>query len=200
MSIQERKMREKEAFRKLIIATAHEIVAEQGLQGLTMRTIANKIEYSQSKIYEFFKNKDQLCEVLFAEMCEKLLEITKKIPKDLNPEQYLTEMILKCVEFHTFCPHSDELFTLVSFGSDRFKIPDAYREMEQYPIAAIRALKSPHIQSDEDVSVALDIVRCFKIGISNLMSIETSIPGKKRIYTLAENVVRLLLRGWKNNT
>lgn len=198
MSIKDRKSREKEAFRKLIVATAHDIVAQQGLQRLTMRTIANTIEYSQSKIYEFFKNKDQLCEVLFEEMCEKLLEITKNIPKELNPEQYLTELIMKSVEFHNAFPHSDELFTLICFGPDRFKIPDIYREMEQYPIDAIRNLKSPHIQSDEDVSIALDVIRCFKIGISNLMSTETSIHGKKRIYNLAENVVSLLLRGWKN--
>lgn len=198
MGIKDRKSREKEAFRKLIVATAHDIVAQQGLQRLTMRTIANTIEYSQSKIYEFFKNKDQLCEVLFEEMCEKLLEITKNIPKELNPEQYLTELIMKSVEFHNAFPHSDELFTLVCFGPDRFKIPDIYREMEQYPIDAIRNLKSPHIQSDEDVFIALDVIRCFKIGISNLMSTETSIQGKKRIYNLAENVVSLLLRGWKN--
>lgn len=197
MSIKDRKSREKEAFRKLIVATAHDIVAQQGLQKLTMRSIANAIEYSQSKIYEFFKNKDQLCEVLFGEMCEKLLEITKNIPKELNPEHYLTELIMKSVEFHNAFPHSDELFTLVCFGPDRFKIPDIYREMEQYPIGAIRNLKSPHIQSDEDVFIALDVIRCFKIGILNLMSTETSIQGKKRIYNLAENVVSLLLRGWK---
>ncbi|MBA3238230.1 MAG: TetR/AcrR family transcriptional regulator [Parachlamydiaceae bacterium] len=197
MSIQDRKAREKEAFRKLIISSAHDIVAQQGLQNLTMRAIANTIDYSQSKIYEFFKNKDQLCEVLFGELCEKLLEVTKNIPKDLKPEKYLSELIMKSVEFHNAFPHSDELFTLVCFGPDRFKIPDVYREMEQYPIAAIRNLKSPHIQSDEDVSGALDVIRCFKIGISNLMSSETSIQGKKRIYNLAENVVNLLLRGWK---
>lgn len=197
MSIQERKTREKEAFRKLIIATAHDIVAQQGLPRLTMRTIASTIDYSQSKIYEFFKNKDQLCEVLFGELCQKLFEVTKNVPQNSNPEQYLTEMIMKSVEFHNAFPHSDELFTLVCFGPDRFKIPDIYNEMVQYLIVAIRNLKSPHIQSDEDVFNALDIIRCFKIGIANLMSTETSIQGKKRVHNLAENVVNLLLRGWK---
>lgn len=197
MSIQERKSREKEAFRKLIIATAHDIVAQQGLQGLTMRSIASTIEYSQSKIYEFFKNKDQLCEVLFGELCQKMLEIIKNIPKDLDPEQYLTEVIMKAVEFHNAFPHSDELFTLVCFGPGRFKMPNIYSEVVEYSTTAVRNLNSPHIQNDEDVSIALDIIRCFKIGIANLMSIETSIEGKKRIYGLAENVVKLLLRGWK---
>lgn len=196
MGIHERKVREKEAFRKLIIATAHDIVAKQGLNGLTMRGIANTIEYSQSKIYEFFKSKDQLCEVLFSELCEKLLEITKNISKNLPPEKYLSELIMKSVEFHTTYPHSDELFTLVCFGPERFQIPAIYKEMEQYPIAAMRNLNSPYIRTEEEILTALDIIRCFKIGISNLMSSETSLQGKKRIYNLAENGVQLLLRGW----
>ena len=100
MGIQERKAREKEAFRKLIIATSHDLLAKKGLEGITMRAIAQTIEYSQSKIYEFFKSKDQLCEVLCEEFCEQLLDIVKKIPHDLKPEEYLTQLFLKGVEFH----------------------------------------------------------------------------------------------------
>lgn len=43
--------------------------------------------------------------------------------------------------------------------------------------------------------VALDIIRCFKIGLASLIASESSIQGKKR--TLAENVIKVLLRGWK---
>lgn len=198
VGIQERKEREKEAFRKLIVATAHDLVAKHGLEGLTMRAIAQTIEYSQSKIYEFFKNKDQLCEVLCEELCEKLLGIVKQISKELSPEQYLTELILKVVDFHATYHHSEELFTLVCFGPKRFKIPQAYLEMEIYPITAVKNLKSPYIKTDEEVLVALDIIRCFKIGIATLMATETSIDGKKRVQTMAEDIVKVLLRGWNH--
>ncbi len=197
MGTLEKKNREKEAFRKLIIATAHDLVAKQGLEGLTMRSIAHTVEYSQSKIYEFFKSKDQLCEVLCGELCEQLLAIVKEIPKNLPPDKYLTELIMKVVEFHADFPHSDQLFTLVCFGPRRFKIPQAYFEMEKYSIEALKNLNSPYIKTEEDILIALDIIRCFKIGISALMTSETSIKGKKRTYTMAENVVQVLLRGWK---
>lgn len=197
MGIRERKAREKETFRELIIATAHDLVKEKGLKGLTMRAIADTIEYSQSKIYEYFKNKDQLCEVLCEELCEKLLEIIKKIPKDLPPDQYLLELILKVVEFHVSFPHSEEVFTLVCFGPERYTLPPSYLEQEQYPKEALRNLKSPYIKTDEELQIALDILRCFKIGIANLMASETSISGKKRVYTMAENIMKVLLRGWK---
>lgn len=196
MGIQERKEREKEAFRKLIIATAHELLSKHGLEGLTMRAIAQMLEYSQSKIYEFFKNKDQLCEVLCEELCEKLLGVVKQIPKELEPDNYLTELILRVVDFHATYPHSEELFTLVCFGPKRFKVPQAYLDMEVYPIAAVKNLQSPYIKTDEEVLIALDIIRCFKIGIANLMASETSTESKKRVYTMAENVVKVLIRGW----
>lgn len=197
MGIQERKAREREAFRKLIIATTHDLLAKHGLEGVTMRAIAQTIEYSQSKIYEFFKSKDQLCEVLCEEFCEQLLDIVKKIPTDQKPEDYLTQLFLKGVEFHANYPHSEELFTLVCFGPERFKIPKAYIEMEKYPVEAVKNLNSPFIKSDEEILNALDIIRCFKIGLSTLMARETSIKGKKRAYSMAENVIKVLLRGWK---
>ncbi len=196
MGIQERKEREKEAFRKLIISTAHELISKHGLEGVTMRAIAQAIEYSQSKIYEFFKNKDQLCEVICEELCEKLLEIVKQIPNALEADQYLTELILRGVDFHATYPHSEELFTLVCFGPKRFKVPQAYLDMEVYPITAVKNLQSPYIKTDEEVLIALDIIRCFKIGIANLMASETSTESKKRVYTMAENVVKVLIRGW----
>lgn len=197
MGIQDRKAREKEAFRKLIIATGHDLIAQHGLKGLTMRALAQTIEYSQSKIYEFFKNKDQLCEVICEELCEKLLAIVKKIPTDIEPSQYLTELIMRVMEFHADFPHSEEVFTLVCFGPQRFKIPKAYHEMEVYPINAVKNLNSPYIQTDAEVLIALDIIRCFKIGIATLMASETSVQGKKRAYTMTENIIKVLLRGWK---
>lgn len=197
MGTQDRKVREKEAFRKLIIATAHDLLAMHGLKGLTMRALAQTIDYSQSKIYEFFENKNQLCEIICEELCEKLLAVVKTIPTDVDPSKYLTDLIMKVMEFHADFPHSEELFTLVCFGPQRFKIPKAYYEMEVYPITAVKNLNSPYIQTDDEVLIALDIIRCFKIGIATLMASETSVEGKKRAYIMTENVIKVLLRGWK---
>lgn len=197
MGIKERKAREREAFRQLIISTAHDQLISHGLEGITMRGIADAIEYSQSKIYEFFKSKDELCEVLFEELVHKLFEIVKQIPKSLAPEKYLMEMITKTIEFHASYPNSEQLFTLVCYGPERFKITPAFFEMEKYPIEAVRNLKSPYIKTEDDIYEALDIIRCFKIGLASLMAQGTSVKGKKRAQNLGQKIVELLLRGWK---
>lgn len=197
MGIHERKVREKEAFRKLIIATAHDLLIKEGLSGVTMRAIANSLEYSQSKIYEFFVSKDQLCEVLFQELIEILLEISKKIPNTLTPENYFTQLLSKTVEFHASYPHSEDLFTLICYGPDRYKIPDVYHQLEHYSMNALRNLKSPYLKTEKELLEALDITRSIKMGIAAMMASETSLQGKRRIVMIADNIIKVLLRGWK---
>src|SRR6187402_2875014 len=67
MGSKERINRLKENTRVNIIDAAHEIVKEEGWQALSMRKIAEKIEYTAPMIYEYYANKDAI-----------LLELTKK--------------------------------------------------------------------------------------------------------------------------
>jgi AcrR family transcriptional regulator len=197
MGYKERKAEEKKAFRQLIIDTAHELLVKQGLQGLTMRALAKYIEYSQSKIYEFFKNKDELCEVLCEDLCKKMLAFVENLPKEADPYQYLTSLITKVMAFHADFPHSDELLTLVCFGPQRFKIPEAYKTLEALSVNAVKNLNSPYIQTEEEIVVSLDAIRCVKIGVASLMSSETSVEGRQRIHKMAETIIQVLIRGWK---
>jgi AcrR family transcriptional regulator len=197
MGIKERKIRERENLRQLIIANAHEILMKEGLEGLTMRSIANQIEYSQSKIYEFFGSKDELCEVLCQDHCEKLLGRLQKISNKTNPEKYLTSLILKTMEYHASNPHSDYLLTLVCFGPQRFNIPEAFLEIEKLFILGLKDLKSPYMATEKDIQVALDIIRTVFIGVSNLMMAENSQKSRTRGLKIAENFLQVLLRGWR---
>jgi AcrR family transcriptional regulator len=60
MGIAERREREKELLRHRIIEAGRDLLSEQGLAGLSMRAIADRIEYSPASIYSYFKDKDEL--------------------------------------------------------------------------------------------------------------------------------------------
>lgn len=60
MGVAERREREKEALRTLIVEAARDLLSERGLDGLSMRTIAERIEYSPATIYLYFRDKDEL--------------------------------------------------------------------------------------------------------------------------------------------
>lgn len=60
MSIVERRQREKQAMRDRILRTAWNIVKVEGWQALSIRKIADAIEYSVPVIYDHFKNKEAI--------------------------------------------------------------------------------------------------------------------------------------------
>lgn len=60
MGIVERRQRQKEEVRKEIIMAAWEMVKKDGWQSLSIRKIADAIEYSVPVIYDHFENKEAL--------------------------------------------------------------------------------------------------------------------------------------------
>ena len=75
MGIAERKLRQKEEVRSSIISAAWQLVLAEGWQALSIRKIAEAIEYSVPVIYDHFGNKEAI-----------LLELTKKGFQILNEE------------------------------------------------------------------------------------------------------------------
>jgi AcrR family transcriptional regulator len=62
----ERRDREREEIRTRILDAARELFASEGVESVTMRRIADRIEYSPTAIYFHFKDK----EALLAELCD----------------------------------------------------------------------------------------------------------------------------------
>lgn len=78
MASKDRILRQKEETRKNILDAACAIVKEEGWQGLSMRKIADKIEYTAPIIYEYFANK----EAIIQEMTKiGFLTLTKELEK-----------------------------------------------------------------------------------------------------------------------
>ncbi len=60
MGIAERRLRQKEEIRSKILATAWQMVKEDGWQSVSIRKIADAIEYSVPVIYDNFENKEAI--------------------------------------------------------------------------------------------------------------------------------------------
>ncbi len=64
MSTKERKQREKELLKKTILEEAFRIVGREGHQALTIRKLAERIEYSPRTIYLYFEDKEDLLKAI----------------------------------------------------------------------------------------------------------------------------------------
>src|SRR6478672_1258603 len=60
MGIKERQERDREAVRRSILDAARELFVSEGYRNVSIRKIAEKIEYSPAAIYGYFPSKDDI--------------------------------------------------------------------------------------------------------------------------------------------
>ena len=100
MEIVERKPRTREHTRMGILLTAKDIARREGWQGVSMRKIADAIEYSAPIVYEYFDSKDVLLNEIRNEGFRHLrMEYDRIVKLYSDPEKRLYEISLIQWEF-----------------------------------------------------------------------------------------------------
>lgn len=74
MGILERKTREKEERRDLILAKAKALILEHGIDALSMQDIADAAELSKATLYLYFQSKEAILEAILAEAANAFVE------------------------------------------------------------------------------------------------------------------------------
>jgi AcrR family transcriptional regulator len=116
MGVAQRKAREKAELKQQILDAARELFVRDGYESVSMRKIANKIEYSPATIYTYFKDKDEildcLCEETFLKLSQEKMAAVQKMTGDPleilkkgmetyirfgldHPEHYIVTFILR---------------------------------------------------------------------------------------------------------
>jgi AcrR family transcriptional regulator len=72
MGVAERRAREKEELRQEILSAARELFVKEGFANVSMRRIAEKIEYSPTTIYLYFEDKSGLLDCIVEERLQEL--------------------------------------------------------------------------------------------------------------------------------
>lgn len=82
MGVKERRAREKEQLQQQILGAARELFVNEGYENVSMRKIADKIEYSPTTIYLYFKDKADLLDSVCQETLLSLLNTLDELKKD----------------------------------------------------------------------------------------------------------------------
>ena len=82
MGVKERRARQRTLLRQEILDAARDILVRDGYEGLSMRKVAEKIDYSPTAIYLHFKDRDELvfqvCEGLMAGLVRELHHLERQ--------------------------------------------------------------------------------------------------------------------------
>lgn len=95
MGIIQRKERHKESLRQEILDAARAILLAEGYAHLSMRRIAERIEYSPTTIYHYFNNKDDILYHLCVETLERQYEVLSRAGEDQHPPYHRLRATLR---------------------------------------------------------------------------------------------------------
>ncbi len=143
MGIKERQERDREAVQRAILDAARDLFVSEGYANVSIRKIAERIEYSPAAIYGYFPCKDDI----FFALAEEGFQLLGAPPErstqgDRDPLQDLRQAFLRLYEFSRQHP---QYFALMFVDREVPRISQAYerfafaREMKTRVIDLVRA-------------------------------------------------------------
>ncbi len=110
MGVKERRARQKEELRQKILLAARELFVNEGYENVSMRKIADKIEYSPTTIYLYFKDKADLLDSVCKETLLHLLNTLEQLKEDKgDPVETLRKSGRAYIEFGLKYPQDYKL-------------------------------------------------------------------------------------------
>jgi AcrR family transcriptional regulator len=106
MGVKERRARQKKFLRQEILDAASELFVREGFENVSMRRIADKIEYSPTTIYLYFKDKAELLESVCKETFGRLSQHLDRIMEQPgDPLERLKRGLEAYIQFGLNNPH-----------------------------------------------------------------------------------------------
>lgn len=198
MGIKQRREREKQEVRRGILMAARELAQQEGWPGVTIRKVAERIEYSPPTIYEYFNSKEEILLDLFSDGYTQLAE-QLRIAR-YSVEDY-EERLLHMVEaYWSFAMSNPELFQIMH------GINGAPLQCREKPAGMMEAVKQSQGALDDwahqqgfdlkDGDGRVDVLRALADGLI-LLTMADDIEGEeKRAKDLMRRTVHDLLVAW----
>lgn len=103
--------------REAILEAARQIIYEQGADGLSMRAIAERIDYSPAGLYEYFGGKDEIITAVCLQGHARLTQAMTAVDPTLPADEYLQAIGLAYIAFAMQNPeHYLLMFTNPAFA------------------------------------------------------------------------------------
>lgn len=124
MGVVERKEREREEMRKLILDAAQKLFLANGYEKVSIRNIADTIEYSPGTIYLYFKDKNELLFGLHQRGFAKMVEEFQPLSQIADPFERLVEMGRSYIRFAIQNPELFDLMFIMTAPMDKLDQED----------------------------------------------------------------------------
>lgn len=192
MGITERKERDKREMEKLILDSAMQLFIDEGYKNVTIRKLAEKIEYSPATIYLYFKDKDEILFTLQRMAFEKFHNFQASIQSIVDPVERLTEHGKAYVRFALENREYYELMFLIDSPMCPNSPMDFKAEIDSYQLLKdnLQTCMDAGLLKQMDIEVAAFSMWSFVHGIASIVI--------KRGFLIPEDVQKYLIDGALN--
>ena len=167
----ERKERQKTEMRATILSAALKLFSDEGYDNVSMRKIADDIEYSVGTIYLYYKDRDEIFFELHKQGFEEFYKRQLAVQDIKDPLQRLTEHGLAYIQFALDKPMYYDLMFISRIPAKTIKIQHEWKSGNRtYDILKlnISQAKAAGYFKDIDIEVAAFSLWSFVHGISSL--------------------------------
>ena len=200
MTIEERRDREKQQMKDLILQAAASIIVTEGYDKLSIRKIASRIEYSPAIIYHYFSNKDEILGYIMRNGYQDLLsDLSTGMNTSDTPVSGLKTLTRNYIESALRRPGEFLAIQLngtpevLEFTSYLFENAAERKAALKMLAAAVRELNSPDV-SDHEVEITAQYIAASTLGLVTRLILEKDIPAERKAEIIdhySEAVVRM---------
>ena len=200
MGTKERQQRERDRLRDAILTAARELFVAEGYRNVSMRKIAERIEYSPAAIYSYFPSKD---DIFFALAEEGFRKMAVHIGGAVEPIAAPLERLRRGLwAFYEFSKSDPEYFELMFLDRSVPSISQDFQRFEFFQATTARA--EADIQACVDAGLfsntlnpaaALHVLWVGMLGAATIRLANRLAPGEDPD-ALAHDVIASLLAGF----
>lgn len=200
MGIKERQDRERQAVREAILDAARDLFVTEGYRHVSIRKIAERIEYSPAAIYSYFPGKDDIFFAL-AEEGFRLMAVAvreRPAPPDAGPLDRIRHC---CFSFYEFTREHPEYFELIFVDRSVPEITEHWQssaimqELMGFACSLFQAaIEAGELPADLNPAVAMHVVWSALMGPCVLRLCERMAP-QEDAAALARDVLDTALAG-----
>ena len=201
MGRKERRIREQQELKQSILDAAREIALAEGWCNVTMRKIAERIEYSHPAIYDYFKNK----EVLFLELVHEGFRLLQVELQASQAQVHDPVETLRLIGrgYLTFAWRYPELYR-VMYGLDgvTFTPPthDEGQQIDDVVTEAIKKVLETHGWSTNHLAERVNILWSTAHGLVTLSLAGQLRGGQSRAQELLDQAIQDALLAWEHDS
>lgn len=161
MSIKERRERERTEIRETILDAARELFVTYGYDGVSMRKVAEKIDYSPTTIYLHFADKEALIRELCYTDFHRLAEAVKDLIAMPDPVERLIAIGRAYIEFGIKYPNHYRLMFMTPVPVEPCEPADGIKgnpETDSYELVRVSVAEAAKAGRLSDVANDVELV------------------------------------------